>query len=403
VRALLLVVGLLAVGVAAAGPPRPPAAPTVVGPRRTTSTTPVYRFRAARAVSYRCAFDSSRLHRCRPRYTQRLAAGLHLLRVQALGAGGPRSRVVKVSVRVVPPLPRLEVGPAIAVGPGAGVPTVSSGAVWVPTTNDGGLVKVVGGAVASRMQAGPRSLSGEGYLDAAVGGGGAVWSASDIGSTIARVDPASGATTTVSVPERPGGLTEGAGAVWAFHFLQPTVSRIDEASSTARRVEVPGASGVGLAFGGGSLWLLSTRPTRILQLDPASGAVRRTIALNPQLARRASLIDTWWLAYGEGAVWAALPNYNAVARVDAASGSVRYVALDQGRPFGVAAGGGSAWVATGRAVVRLDGATGTPVGMATLPPTQTTAFVSVAYGDGAAWVTNFDRGTLTRVDDPASP
>jgi streptogramin lyase len=288
---------------------------------------------------------------------------VHLLRVRALGASGAVSRVVRVSVRVVPSLPARQVGSPIAVGPGAGVPTVSNGAVWVPTTGDGGLVKVVGGAVAFRTQVGPRLLSGEGYLDAPVAGGGALWSASDIGSTIARVDPASGAATTFTVPERPGGLTEGGGAVWAFHFLQQAISRIDEAHGTATRLDAAGASGVGLAYGGGSLWLLSLRPNRILELDPANGAVRRTIALSPRLTRRPSL----------------------------------------GQPFGIAVGGGSAWVATDRGVVRLDGGTGAPVDAAYLPPTLTTAFVSVAYGDGAAWVTNFDRGTLSRVDDPAAP
>jgi virginiamycin B lyase len=403
VRPLLLAGALLAVGVAAAAPPRPPAAPTVLGPRRTSAATPVYRFRAARAVSFRCAFDSVRLHRCRARYSQRLAPGPHVLRVRALGARGAVSRVVRVSVRVVPSLPALQVGSPIAVGSGAGVPTVANGAVWVPTTGDGGLVKVVGRAVASRTQVGPRSLSGEGYLDAAVAGGGAVWSASDIGSTIARVDRVSGATTTLAVPERPGGLTEGDGAVWAFHFLQPAISRIDASRATATRLDVPGASGVGLAYGGGSLWLLSLRPNRILELDPATGAARRMIPLSPRLTRRPSLIDAWWLAYGEDAVWATLPNYRAVARVDTATGAARYLALDQGRPFGIAVGGGSAWIATDRGVVRLDGRTGAPMGAASLPPAQTTAFVSVAYGDGAAWVTNFDRGTLTRVDDPAAP
>ena len=299
-------------------------------------------------------------------------------------------------------LPRLDVGAPITVGPGAGVPTVASGAVWVPTTNDGGLVKVVGGAVASRTQVGPRSVSSEGYLDAATAGGGAIWSASDIGSTIARVDAASGATTTVTVLERPGGLTEGGGAVWAFHFLQPAITRIDEASRATTRRDVAGASGVGLAYGGGSLWLLSVRPSRVLELDPASGAVRRTIPLNPRLARRGSLIDAWWRAYGEGAIWATLPNHHAVARVDASTGAVRYGSLDQGQPFGIAVGGGSAWVATDRGVVRLEGGTGIPVGAAELARTQTTAFVSVAYGKGAAWVATFDRGTLTRVDDPAT-
>jgi streptogramin lyase len=273
-----------------------------------------------------------------------------------------------VTIQVVPPLPALDVGTPLAVGPGPGVPAVQGGSTWVPTTNDGGLVRIAGGAVASRTQVGPRSQSGEGYLDAAVAGGGAIWSASDVGGTIARVDPVSGATTSsLSVPDRPGGLTEGDGSVWAFHFLQTTITRIDEARSTASRLEVPDARAAGLAYGGGSLWLLSINPSRVQQLDPANGAVRRTIPINPAARRRGGLIDAWWLAYGEGAVWATLPNYDTVARVDAATGAVQYVHLDQGQPFGIAVGGGSAWVATDRAVAGLDGATGKPIAASSLP------------------------------------
>jgi streptogramin lyase len=378
-------------------PTRPPAAPTVLGPRRTTLLQPVYRFRAARAVAFRCAVDSRRLHRCAARYSPKLKPGRHVLRVRSVGRSGLRSRIVTVTIQVVPALPALDVGTPLAVGPGAGVPAVQGGSIWVPTTNDGGLVRITGGAVFSRTQVGPRSQSGEGYLDAAVAGGGAIWSASDIGGTIARVDPVSGVTSSLSIPERPGGLTEGDGSVWAFHFLQTSITRIDEARSTASRLEVPDARAAGLAFGGGSLWLLSINPSRVQQLDPASGAVRRTIPINPTLRRRGALIDAWWLTYGEGAVWATLPNYDTVARVDAATGGVQYIHLDQGQPFGIAVGGGSARVATDRAVVRLDGATGKPIAASSLPRTQSTGFVSVGYGDGAAWVTNFDRGTLVRV------
>jgi streptogramin lyase len=234
-----------------------------------------------------------------------------------------------------------------------------------------------------------------------VAGAGAIWSASDIGSTIARVDSGSGALThTFSVGERPGGLTRGEGAIWAFHFLQPAITRIDETALTARRIDVPGASSAGLAYGDGGLWLLSVNPTRVLQLSSA-GAVVRSIPLAPRGRPRSSLIDAWWLAFGEGAVWATLPNYDGVARVDVATGAVRYVTLDHGRPFGIAAGGGSAWVATDRAVVRLDGATGTPAAASNLPRATTSAFVSVAYGDGAAWVTNYERGTVVRIADPS--
>jgi hypothetical protein len=92
----------------------------------------------------------------------------------------------------------------------------------------------------------------------------------------------------------------------------------------------------------------------------------------------------------------------ATGRVTRSTGAVHYVALRQGQPFGVAVGAGSAWVATDRAVVRLDAASGDPLGASALPSADRSGFVSIAYGDGAAWLTNCDRGTLVRVTAPQS-
>ena len=372
--------------------PRPP---SVSGPRETTSTRPVYTFRARGAVAFRCAFDSTRLHRCAARYSEPLTRGRHLLRVRSVGRGGALSRLVTVSVRVLEPVPPLAVGEPVAVGPGAGVPAPVEGAVWVPTTGDGSLARVAGGAVAARTAYGGPPPSG-GYLDAAVSAAGAVWVSSDAGSRIVRVDPGSGTVTAqLPVADRPGGLAPGGGSVWAFHFLQGTITRIT--GSVTMMLSVPGAQATGIAYGGESVWLLTTAPAQLLELDPVTGAVRRTIPLRPPFAPSRTFIETWSLAFGEGALWAALPNHDALARVDAATGEVRYVQLRQGRPFGVAVGGGSAWVATDRAVVRLDGATGAVLGASMLPPADRSGFVSVAYGDGAAWLTNYDRGTVVRV------
>jgi sugar lactone lactonase YvrE len=92
-----------------------------------------------------------------------------------------------------------------------------------------------------------------------------------------------------------------------------------------------------------------------------------------------------------------LPNYSAVARLDTATHALRYVRTPYGRPFGVAVGGGSTWVATDHGVLRLDPSTGTPTGVALLPAASRSGFASIAFGGGAAWFTNYDRGTLTRV------
>src|SRR5919198_1272226 len=94
--ALAILIGLLAHG----GPSKP----VVLWPRGTTSTAPVYRFVSRRhraKVSFRCAFDRPRLHRCAARYRQRLAVGSHVLRVRAVDGRGRESPPPRVGVQVV--------------------------------------------------------------------------------------------------------------------------------------------------------------------------------------------------------------------------------------------------------------------------------------------------------------
>jgi streptogramin lyase len=398
-----IVVGALAAlvaGVATAAASRAVGLPRVSGPRATTLEQPHYRFRAAHAVSFRCAFDSTRLHACRAHFSQRLFPGKHTLRVRAVGKHGVMSRVVAVEVVVALAYPRLTTATPIQVGAGAGVPAADGGSVWVPRTETGELERVdqANGTVASRTHVGPSSPPGGGFLDSALATGGSIWAASDSGGTIARVDPASGAqTATIQAGVRPGGLAAGDGAVWAFGFQGSEVTRIDAATGTAQTLHVAGAGAAGIAYGDGSLWVLSLSPARILEVDPASGAVRAAFPLKPPFPATYSLIEAWSLAFGDGAVWVTLPNYGAVARLDTATHAIRYARTPYGRPFGVAVGGGAAWVATDHGVLRLDGATAKTTGVALLPPASRSGFASIAFGGGAAWYTNYDRGTLTRV------
>ena len=386
--------GLL-VGALAAGPSVGP--PVVTGPRSTSSDRPAYRFRAVRAVSFRCAFDSKALHFCPSRYSERLSPGSHVLRVRAVGRRGALSRVVSVKVVITVPYAKLVTGKPVQVGGGAGVPAVDGGTVSVPLTDTGELARVdqAAGTVSAKVRVGAPSGGRTGFLDSAVAVGGSIWYASDAGGTITRIDGAPRAT--VAAGGRPGGLTIGGGAVWAFNFLAPDVIRVDLSTAAARTLHMDGVVGTGIAYGGGVLWVLSTGPSRILKVDPASGAVLSTYELKVPFAAQYSVIESWWLAYGDGAVWATLPNYGSVARLDVATGAVVYARTPYGRPFGIAVGGGSAWVATDHGVLRLDATTGAPTGVALLPSADRSGFASIAYGDGAAWFTNYDLGTLTKV------
>ena len=397
---LVLIVVVLAASVGAAAPT--PGAPSVIGPRDTTSQRPVYTFHGRGATGFRCAFDSTFLHRCSARYSQALQPGSHTLRVRSVGRKGAVSRVVTVRVRVRFPVPELGADQVVAVGAGAGVPAPNADGIWVPVTSNGTLARVVDGAVASRATVGAPAAS-TGHLDAAVTDDRtstqrAIWSASDAGGRVSRVDD--GSVTAVDVASRPGGLAAGGGAVWAFHFLQGTITRIDPATAATRRIEVAGARATGIAYGEGSLWLLTVQPARVLELDPGSGAVRRSFALDPPFPQRRTLIATWSLAFADRAAWATLPNNGGVARIDATTGNVRYIPIAYGEPFGVAVGAGSAWVATDRAVLQLDETTGVLQAATLVPRADRTGFVSIAYGYGAAWLANYDRGTLTRITAP---
>src|SRR5262245_42784919 len=206
----LVILGLLAfvnVGFALGAKPAPPVGtPAVTGPRKTTAEQPVYRFRAAHAVSYRCAFDSKTLHFCDSRYSERLLPGTHALRVRGVGKRGA-SRVVTVKVSVTVPYATLAAAAPVTVGNGIGVPAIDGGTVWAPLTETGELARVgAGGTIAGRSTVGVPAGGREGFLDSATVAGGSVWAGSDAGGTIARVDPASGAVrATIAAGTRPGG------------------------------------------------------------------------------------------------------------------------------------------------------------------------------------------------------
>ena len=64
---------------------------------------------------------------------------------------------------------------------------------------------------------------------------------------------------------------------------------------------------------------------------------------------------------------------------------------------GVAAGRGSAWAVTDRALLRID-STNRVVAESELPAGSPSGFTGVSVGEGAVWVTGHDRGELYRVD-----
>ncbi len=102
-----------------------------------------------------------------------------------------------------------------------------------------------------------------------------VWAAT--GPALVAFDPASGATTRrIEQPADAGTAFDGK------HLWQITEQRIDKIDAASGRVlgsiPAPGAGGdSGLTWAEGSLWVGQYRDRRIHQIDPATGAIVRTI------------------------------------------------------------------------------------------------------------------------------
>ena len=368
----------------------------------------MYRFSAARALGFRCAFDNPRLRRCAARYSQRLSEGVHVLRVQAVGRGGRTSRVVRVQILILPPtpkdtLPTLPLAATVAVGRGAGAPASGAGAVWVPNTDDGTLsrVEVATNTVVATIRYAPARPPGETgeFYDSAVFGHGSVWVASDQRGLVARVDPATNqVTATIPVAQRPAEITVTSDAVWVAHFLQSVATRIDPVTNAKTEKQLTGAPMTGAAGDGSTIWLLVNEPQTLIHLGSDAHEIAHA-DVTPNASVKRGFLSAWWLAVGEGGVWATHPNQDVVTRTDPASTAVTAtVAVAPGRLFGVAAGGGSVWAVTDEALVRIDPTTNRAVAKAPFTRATPVGFTGVAVGGGAVWATNYDRAELYRVN-----
>jgi len=97
----------------AAAAPKP-SAPAIAGPNGVIPGKHTYVFSSvergvpAGKIHFRCSLDSARLHACARRVTFSLAAGTHLLRVQAVDPAGHLSRVSKLRISVQAVAPELK-------------------------------------------------------------------------------------------------------------------------------------------------------------------------------------------------------------------------------------------------------------------------------------------------------
>ena len=180
-------------------------------------------------------------------------------------------------------------------------------------------------------------------------GAGSVWTVDDSTGTVVRIDPRRNRVSArIPVGDGPSDLAFSGTTVYVINHRDRGLVRIDAESGQAARVaEIAGDTPERLALLGGRLWITG-RGTDLLEVDPASGAVLRTVEIG------ASGVD---VVAAAGALWVPVrtaaadprgfPTIGRVVRVDPRTGAARTVSTARGSVdvHGLAAGGRFVWLA----------------------------------------------------------
>jgi hypothetical protein len=137
---------------------------------------------------------------------------------------------------------------------------------------------------------------------------GSVWVACDAGGSVARIDITTNkVVATIPAGNRPVNLAAGEGAVWVWNHGRQLL-RIDPATNkvVATIDGVAPTLGVGVAVGGGSVWV--AMPGGIGRVDPATNKVVDVIPLGP-----GGYVDLKWY---DGELWASSTSQDLVYRID---------------------------------------------------------------------------------------
>jgi len=245
-----------------------------------------------------------------------IAYGDGALWVTVTGLDGTRQNPVAGSLLRVDPATGRTVA-TIPMGSPAGVAT-SPGAVWVTSHWDGTVTRVdpTTNSVSATIML-TDGLWGLAY------GEGAVWVANPERDFVYRIDPATNAVTaTISNVVDPVGVTVGGRSVWVTNWGttgQPDglVSRIDPLTSQVTRTIPVGTNPGRIAFGGGYLWVALQGASTLVQVDPATNAVKAMVTTGPVVTEDDGHgWRTRGVAATDSSVWAVQPypkSYDTVA------------------------------------------------------------------------------------------
>jgi DNA-binding beta-propeller fold protein YncE len=220
----------------------------------------------------------------------------------------------------------------------------------------------------------------------------AIWVSSETERKVARIDLQTHAVETIGMPHPVAFLThDDEGNVYASGWDFPLVWEIDP-----NRVEIVHTwrvrtRALGLAVGGGSLWVVDRLANAVSRIDLARGRVEPAISVGA---------DPLVLAFGFGAVWVANSDDGTISVIRP---GVPVPATIRGvdRAFGIAAGGGAVWVTSNAwsRLYKIDPDTRKIVAVINVSSLNLANDVfDVAAGAGGVWIANRGAPELVHVD-----
>ena len=120
-------------------------------------------------------------------------------------------------------------------------------------------------------------------------GAGSVWLGLESGTHVARVDPATGRVRLVEAGDGVSGFASDGRSVWIVSHRDNALTRVDVATGRSTRVAtaltpVDTTAAERIAYARGALWITG-RGLDLLRVDPATGAVTRTVEIGPAGSR----------------------------------------------------------------------------------------------------------------------
>jgi YVTN family beta-propeller protein len=220
-----------------------------------------------------------------------------------------------------------------------------------------------------------------------------VWVVNERDGTLSRVDPETGASETIGGLPSVGFLAvDNRGNVYASGWDAPFVWRIDGRQvAITKRFRVK-TRAIGLAVGGGSLWVVDRLANAVSRIDLATAKVEDSVAVGADPLRT---------AIGFGALWVANSDDATVSVIRPGVAEPETIPVG-GRPFGIDAGEGAVWVGSNSLsqIYRIDADTRRVVERIDVSASRAlpSGLFDVVAGAGAVWGANWAELTLVRVD-----